>query len=267
MNCTPNPVVRGESTSCTASTDDANARIEVEKWWFTGTDSRGQSITYEQEDVPVASWTGEMALSGTVHVRARVNGGDSVEKSVNVAVTNRDWTSETIAYDVREVTYEEFPAAHRPPLPPRSPRHLGATWIHPALLARTDPGVMHYIHDDGPNSLLAYLGRIPMKAEALVLVSPAMGQGSDFFKAQREMSPDFAATPPCLQRDFGGFVELILHHEGLPPNPESHTGIFIRELTNQSAVVEDIVLDSTRVHGDGIGSWSFGSQALLVLSK
>lgn len=241
VSCSPNPVERGGSTTCTASTEDPNARIDVEKWWFTGTDSRGQPVTYEQEDAPSGSWSGEMALSGTVHVRAAVNRTEPVEESTEVVVSNRDWSNETIQADVREVAYEAFPAAHRPPLPPRTPSHLGATWMAPLLLPRTDPGVVRYIQDDGPNSLLAYLDRIPMKAEALVLVSPAMQQGSDFYRMQRESSPEFSATPPCLRRNFDRYVALIRHHEGIPPNPESHAGVFVQELTNRSRVVEDIV--------------------------
>lgn len=241
LSCTPNPVVRGEETTCEATTDNPNARLEVEKWWFKGTDSRGQAFEYQQEDVPATTWTGVMALTGKVYVSARVNGAEPVEKSTTVTVTNRDWTAETISYNVREVTYEEFPATGRPPLLPRTPRDLGATWMSGTLLPRTAPGVMRYIQDDGPNSLLAYLGRIPLEAEAIIVVNPAMMPGSDFYRVQREMSPDFTATPPCLQRDFGRFRELILHHEGLPPNPESHSGVFIQELLNRSRVVEDVV--------------------------
>jgi hypothetical protein len=155
VSCTPNPVTRGEETTCTATTNDPNARIEVEKWWFTGTDSRAEAFRYEQEDVPTTSWRGEMALSGTVHIRARVNGGELVEKSADVTVTNREWGTETIAYDVREVAYENAPSSGRPLLPPRTVRDLGAILMSATPLPRTTPGVIRYISDDGPNSLLA----------------------------------------------------------------------------------------------------------------
>jgi hypothetical protein len=108
-------------------------------------------------------------------------------------------------------------------------------------LSRSDPGVLKFILDDGPNSLLAYLGRIPLEAAAFVLVSPAMAEGSDFYRAQRVDPPAFSQTPQCLQRDFDRFISLILHHEGYPVNPESHTGVFINELTARAREVEDVV--------------------------
>lgn len=44
-----------------------------------------------------------------------------------------------------------------------------------------------------------------------------------------------------MQRDFDRYIRLILDHEGYPVNPESHTGVFISELTPRARVVEDVV--------------------------
>lgn len=243
-----NTVTRGERISCALRTDPPGGQLEIEQWWFIGTDSRGQEYRYDQEDVPTGSWSGEMALSGVVHVRARVNGAAPVEKSAAITVTNRRWDNQTIKYHVQRVGLDDFPERRRPPLPPRDVRDLGRTYMEATHLSRSDPGVLKFIQDDGPNSLLAYLGRIPLEAAALVLVSPAMAKGSNFYRAQRVDPPAFSQTPPCLQRDFDRYVSLILHHEGYPPNPESHTGVFISELTPRARIVEDVVGPNDALH-------------------
>lgn len=51
---------------------------EVESWSFTGVDSHGQPYSYPDEfDGPITQnpWSGKMAISGVIKVRARINRG------------------------------------------------------------------------------------------------------------------------------------------------------------------------------------------------
>ncbi len=55
-------------------------------------------------------------------------------------------------------------------------------------------------------------------------------------------------TNECVKSAFPRYVSLILAHEGLPPNPGSHSGVYLREF-NASAGrrVEALVLPSDEV--------------------
>ncbi|HEX6912083.1 MAG TPA: hypothetical protein VF142_16900 [Longimicrobium sp.] len=51
-----------------------------------------------------------------------------------------------------------------------------------------------------------------------------------------------------MRSQFPRYIELILAHEGLPPNPQSHSGVYIAEFSKLAGpALEDLVyLDTER---------------------
>ena len=128
-----NRVTRGEEMSCRAKTGSAGNEIEIESWSFTGTDSRGQPYRFPEEEDGVVTdnpWTGTMAISGTVTVLARVNGGERQEKSANVTVVPRSWENAPVEARVSKVGLADLPEERRPPAYPAKVRDFGKPlWI------------------------------------------------------------------------------------------------------------------------------------------
>ena len=84
--CTPETVVRIEQpVTCAASATPAEADLEIVRWTFRGGDA--PDIV---ENTRSRTWAGPMAISGTVHVEALVNGEPKFEE-VEVTVTPRHW--------------------------------------------------------------------------------------------------------------------------------------------------------------------------------
>ena len=94
----------------------------------------------------------------------------------------------------------------------------------------------------------ARLERVPATLFADVLVHPEMETRGAFWRNQASSLPAHSEHPPCLQRDFDRYVSQILRHEGVPPNPESHTGVYIAEFSRSAGLrIEGLVgLDTNR---------------------
>jgi hypothetical protein len=106
------------------------------------------------------------------------------------------------------------------------------------ILGRSD-GVVDYARDFGPNHGLAFYNRLPVELTLGVFVHPEMETHGTFYLRH----PVRSSSSECERGDFPRFVALILQHEGLPVNPNSHTGVFLREF--QGAIgpaLEGIVL-------------------------
>jgi hypothetical protein len=251
-------VTRGESVRCSATADDESS-VKVEGWSFTGLDYRRDPYSFPEEfDGPITNnpWVGTMAISGTVTVRARVNGGAIQEKSTPITVEARNWDLEAVGAQVSKVGWAEFPPADLPPLYPENPHHLGMIQMTGKILDLTQE-VVHEIRDYGPNHYLVYLKRIPAELNGKVLVHPEMETRGRFWRNQAERRPTISDEPACLRSDFDRYVRLILHHEGYPPNPQSHSGVFIAEVTRQAGPqVEDLVFSNEqyRAAADEIGA-------------
>jgi hypothetical protein len=192
-----------------------------------------------------------MALSGTIHVRARVNGASPVEKSTGITVEPRDWAGALVEHEVRLVNFESFTdITNRPPPYPRTVHDLGVTSFGGTYLSPTDPGVLHFITDDGPNHRLAYLARVPVHLLIAILLHPQMASGSEFHRRQRVSASSIAQGSPCVQSGFDRYRTLILEHEGYPPNPNSHSGVFMREYQSRAGLaVEAVVVPNDQLQG------------------
>jgi hypothetical protein len=247
-----NRVTRGQVLTCTASASAADAEIVVETWSFTGMDSRGQPYRYPEEaDGPVTGnpWRGKMAISGTISVRARINGGEPQEKSVQVSVDARAWEHEPVAAVVTRVGWEDFPVHRRPPAYPAQVKDLGRSVLGGRYLPFSQD-VVEQISDYGPNHYLVYFRAIPIELEVKVLVHPELETQGDFWRRQLASQPAFERQPFCLRSQFGRYIELVLAHEGYPPNPESHSGVYIAEVSRvagprvEGLVYPDIALQT-----------------------
>jgi hypothetical protein len=253
LSCTgdlgENRVTRGEELICEASGASEEDELEIESWLFTGADLHGQPYEFPGDmDTPITDnpWRGTMVISGTVSVRAAVNGGEVQEKSVPITVEPRSWDNEPIEATARKVTWAELPVAERPPPYPTRVSDLGTAYLYwkPAFGA----DFLDQISDFGPNHYLLYFKRVPARLFADVLVHPEMETRGDFWKSQASSLPAYSERPPCLQRDFDRYVSQILRHEGVPPNPESHAGVYIAEFSSRAGLrVEGLVdLDTNR---------------------
>jgi hypothetical protein len=246
----PNVVTRGEELSCAVSAD--GGEVEIESWSFTGTDTRGQPYLFpEPDDGPITDnpWHGRMAISGKVSVRARAGGGDFEEHKAQITVEPRAWENLPVENKIRLATYDELRGVDElPPVYPRNEHHLGFASFSGEYLGSRDAGVLELIQDFGPNHYLAFLGRVPVELDITVLVHPEMARGSTFYRRQAASAPAFSATPPCLQSGFERYRELILAHEGYPINPQSHSGVFLREYVSRAGpAVEDVVLRNDQI--------------------
>jgi hypothetical protein len=248
-----NTVVRGGNIACKVRTEpEAAGAIEVEEWRFTGTDSRGEAYRYPPEDespITESSWGGEMALGGTISVRARIDGGTPVVKSAAITVEDRDWAAASVAHTLRMVTLDNYPDPASPPPPyPRAEHDLGRAIFGGTYPAPTEPGVVTYITDYGPNHGLAYLARIPIDLDIAIFLHPQMNTGSTFYNRQRPSASGVAMGAPCVQSDFDRYRQLILAHEGYPVNPRSHSGVFLREFSERAGPeVESFVVPNDQL--------------------
>lgn len=247
-NLGENRVTRGEKIACTPKIGTEDGEIEVVSWSFAGTDSRGQPYRFPEDvDGPVTGsvWRGQMAISGTVTVQARVNGGEPQEISVDVSVQPRSWENACVEASVRKVGWEEFPADRRPALYPTNPRDLGRT----SFSARPIPlgsDVYTQIDDYGPNHYLLFLKRIPVELDIRIVVHPEMETQGEFWRRQSAGQPAYERAAGCLRSQFGRYVDLILAHEGYPPNPRSHSGVYIAEFSERAGpLLEDLVYPDT----------------------
>lgn len=250
LSCTgdlgQNRVTRGQSIRCDASAD--NGQVEIESWSFTGTDSNAEDYTFPTDfDGPIVTnpWIGKMAVGGIVSVRAKVNGGDPQEKTAPIVVEPRRWEGEPVQSRVAKVSWGEFPSRELPPPYPTSVRHLGRIAFRAEHLPPSGE-VVEEILDFGPNHYLVFYKRVPLQLEMKVLVHPEMETRGDFWRRQATERPAYGT--PCLRSRFASYVAVILAHEGVPPNPESHSGVFIREMEKSAGpVIEDLVVQNTEL--------------------
>lgn len=234
-----NRVTRGAELSCEASGASEEDEVEIESWSFTGVDSRGQPYRFPDDmdrSITGNPWRGKMAISGTVHVRATINGGEPQERTATVTVQSRGWeTGAPLTHHMSKVSFAEFPAEYQPPLYPKVVHDLGRTHFAMIFLDLT-PDVAEQISDLGPNNYLVYLKRVPAEPQIKVLVHPEMETRGDFWRRQASGQPAFSQDPPCVQSRFPQYIQQILAHEGYPPNPQSHVGVYLAEISRRAGV-------------------------------
>lgn len=234
VSCTPSPVLRGATVSCSVSAVPSG-EIEIETWSFSGIDSQGETYIFPGEaDGPITDnpWRGTMAIGGTVSVRASMDGGEPQTLRTEITVQARTWEAE-VPHRISKISYAEHPELGRPPLYPAEVHHLGTSLLSWRGLPY-GPDILDVIFDFGPNHNLLYFKQIPAELVLSVLVHPEMESRGDFWDRQARTQAPHSRTPECEQGRFDHYVELILAHEGLPPHPQSHTGVYIQEFSRRA---------------------------------
>lgn len=246
-----NRVTRGDTISCTASKDpvDAPGEIEVTAWRFSGGDYKYPDGEAGDEVPTGTTWGGEMAMSGTVTVTAKVNGTAASASAAVIVHERTEFKQKRIHVDIRPGTLADVPIEERPDDPPRRVSDLGR-----AMQATTVSGyepktnmaevlrTVRFIQDEGPNHGLAYLKEIPMIATAIVVIHPALTRGSAFYQDQPQSSNVVHGRRPCVRSNWDEYVRLVEEHEGLRGNPNSHVGAFQAALNPAAAeAVEHVV--------------------------
>jgi hypothetical protein len=176
LECTPNPVTRGEAMNCTAKAHPATGQLANVRWTFT--DSTGNSIPGPSDNR--VTWGGIMVVGGTMHVSAEINGVPVNAEPVEVKVERRfDWRV-------------SFPAVPEPeksaalPYPPVTTpggevgEGVFGQYVYPyAFPASPVRG------GTGPNQNWYYV-RAPLEVdEPHILINRGLYPDDPFFRAQR----------------------------------------------------------------------------------
>jgi hypothetical protein len=252
-----NRVTRGDTITCTASKDpvDASGELADVRWAFTGMGFKYPDAEAGDEVPTGTTWKGKMVMSGTVSVKAKLNGSEQ-SASVSVDVQPRaDFLEKRVEVAVRPGTLADVPGSARPADFPSGVRDLGRAVNMGGGMAY-DPKnnlaavlrTVGIVQDGGPNHNLAYLEEIPLDASSIVVVHPALAEGTAFHQAQARESRVVSGTPPCLQSRFGEYIRKVAEHEGIDGNPNSHVGYFEQALNPLAArAVEPLVYHSSRL--------------------
>lgn len=211
VSCSPNPVMRGAVTNCQA-TVPPGVTLSVSEWRFVSSQLPTPIVRQSSSTL----WSGIAAVSGEVRVSGQVNGTLSTVSS-SLTVTARNWTSDTVLFQVQEVTPSGLPVY------PDSVGKLGNAENIADVLA--PPGSWSEIQS-GPNTGLLFFGSVPVQAISRIRINRvALAVNSSFYKLQ------FINTPPmCLQQDVVPFLPLVEAHEGLHLESSSHAGVFRQQL-------------------------------------
>jgi len=211
LDCTPTSVVRGDDVACTASANPASSTLVVKEWSFAD----GSGLT-AGETSSTNPWMGPLVVSGTVTVRADVDGAE-MTADAPVTVQARNWSNELASFNV----VEDNPG----PLPvmPTVVGDLGQIGYFPQL----DPGKLMEV-PAGPNQRLYYLTGIPYGIEARVNVNTvALAQGSAFWQKQAPLKYINAAGDEiCGKADVLLFPQVVRDHEGIGMMADSHARLF-----------------------------------------
>lgn len=209
-------VTRGDQITCTASADDPNAQLTVTEWRF-------ESPEIPQPIVEVAgstTWSGLAAVSGTVKVKGTIDGAQR-EGVGPLTVTARDWSQDTVAFQLTEVSPSGQPA---------HPRRVGELGNHQGFAQGYLPPSGFPQIPAGPNKGVFFFTKVPVQALSEIRINRvALRVNSDFYLRQPRNNPPAGR---CRRADVMPFLPLAEAHEGLTLAPNSHAGVFRRELNN-----------------------------------
>lgn len=216
VDCQPNPVERGQTVTCTASPPAPTSTITVSEWRFESANLSGPIV----EASSATTWSGVAATSGTVRVQGTLDGAQ-VDGEGPLDVAARNWTQDTVAYRLTEVT----PSGLNP-----RPTRVGELGNHqPLAQAYLPPDGFPQI-SSGPNQGVFYFTKVPAQAVSEIRINRvALALNSDFYFRQ----PKNAPAGKCTRSDVVPFLPLVEGHEGLTLAPNSHAGVWRRELNLQ----------------------------------
>lgn len=214
--CTPSPVVRGSSVTCTATPPQGSTSTTINQWQFAN-----NQFTIVNTTNHALTWSGVVAVGGTVTVNGLVD-GNAATGSTTFTVSRRDWTQDTVSLLLINVQPSGLPSQ------PKAYSDLGQTFWSAII----DPSNSVYtIIQGGPNDSVAYFLKPPVAETTLVHVnSEQLGDTSSQFT---QLQPISSTTDTCTRADVLPYLPLVQAHEGIPPNPSStasHSGVFRYQL-------------------------------------
>lgn len=229
LECVPAEVERGDPTECTTSTDPASARLTVKEWSFASANGLSASEISDAD-----SWAGPLVVSGTVTVRAEVDGAEQTATAQVVASPRRDWP------EVPEFTVKEVSPGPLPDNPVQISDFGQVKWV-----PTSDDAVAAVAEVmSGPNQGVHYLTSIPYGVEAIVHVNTtALSVGSLFWQSQPPVSwTNAAGVRMCSRKDVVPFAAVVRRHEGIGLAEGSHARLYRDKLFEVAGPsVEDIV--------------------------
>ena len=176
LECTPNPVTRGNEMNCTAKPEPVTAQLTNVRWTFI--DTAGNNIPGPNGDR--VTWGGIMVVGGTMHVSAEVNGVPLGAEPVEVRVERRaDWRVSFPAMP------EPEPSSALPYPPVTTPGGAVGEGVFGQYVYSYGFPAGPLGGGTGPNRNWYYL-RAPLEInEPHILINPGLYPDDPFFRAQR----------------------------------------------------------------------------------
>ncbi len=213
----PASVERGKSATCVASGGT------ITGWKFEGTVNGTSFSRARTTNQTSTTWSGEMAVSGTVTVNAA--GGGSASKTIDV--TSRTWDSTQVPHVVKDLGVGPASTGLVLKDPATSLAQLGRTvTTYTSRLGRFT------LIGDGPNTNITYAKLPPVDVESEVLINRAALKSTSVWMGWQ---PATRSGTDCSKADVAALVPSIEQHEGSVPNRFSHVS------TTYSSMVDGLV--------------------------
>lgn len=232
--CTPNPLVRAASTSCTASA--SGGAPVITRWHFHPDDPDNVVSDVNLFDNPgPITWSGQMAISGTVDVEGTVNGVTGTGSTAITVQPRTSWPYNTPGYATEEVPNTELP------IRPDSASKLGRTKFDAVVPAEAQDSIT-----GGPNNGMYFMKTMHNEWERIQINRAALDSTTDFIQAQ--------GGQYCSKSVVRGLVPNISRHEGMQFEDSSHTHLFKLKLNtlDLKTVIEAIVGDNGGISSDRV---------------
>jgi hypothetical protein len=209
VNCTPNPVVRGGTITCTATTS-GSSQPTVTDWRFKSA-SLLSDIT---ETTSATQWQGPLVTPGFVIVNGTINGAGKSD-TVAVTVTPRNWSADTVDYLF--LPNEPIPG----PLmdPPTRIGDLGAA--HHSYDISTFQGSQIGRVTSGPNANVLYWLRPPGRVRTAIWIRTDLLVVNSWFYNKQHGGGQW-----CPASAVPGLLPHAHSHEGTSIQAGSHARVY-----------------------------------------
>ena len=226
--CLPSSVERAQMVTCEMKVSGGSA-LTAPEWEFDSpaiSQDLPRPIRYpgaSGSDAPSATWSGIMAVSGTVKGSVTVS-GRRVSEQATITVTSRPWRASGVLAARPAVVY--LGQGSHPPIPLVS-TDLGHAYFSAPVLTCSDARRGCVSISSGPNRGLIFSSAFPLSLGLEVSINEtALASNSTW----RQSFPSSRINGRCSRSDVDGvnLRDLIVQHEGLNPDihPNSHTRIF-----------------------------------------
>ena len=236
----PTSVTRASTAVCVASASEVSATVVISAWHFDP-DSSALGRVDRSVDVTDLSWPGPMATSGIVVAKGTV-GGRPDSALAHIEVTARDWSTEVLGLDLRDISPDTLPDQ------PLNEHQLGVTDLSYRLDESTLLPAMMTV-PNGPNRDYMYFAAIPFRAKTDVAINTrALAEGTVFYSNQERQRRVVNDSLFCDRTDVTGvYLPGVQAHEGLRGRSDvnSHVAIYVDRLEREArARIEGMVSTS-----------------------